>query len=162
MPTSCHERLVALFEGEDVSYRFREHLPAYTAQQEAGLEHLPGKKVAKVVIAYAGEVPLMLVLPADRRVDLDHLAQFLGASSVRVGAEQEFESLFPDCEVGAMTALGHLYGLQVYLDAELATQPDVTFLAGIHTESVTIPTVALERLSHAIRLPLARELPRAA
>lgn len=155
MPMSCRERLVTLFEAEGVPYRFHQHRAAYTAQHEAGTEHLPGKRVAKVVIALMGEKPLMLVIPADRHANLDYLAGFLAFPSVRLATELEFEPLFPDCEVGAMPALGKLYGLPVYLDVELANEPDVMFPAGTHTESVTIPTRALERLTHAILLPLA-------
>lgn len=161
MPMSCRERLLTLFDGERVPHRFHRHRAAYTAQHEAGAEHLPGKRVAKVVVAYMGAKPLMLVVPADRHADLDYLAGFLGFQSVRLATELEFESLFPDCEVGAMPALGNLYGLPVYLDVELANEPEVMFPAGTHTESVTIPTRALERLTHAILLPLATKPARA-
>ena len=40
-------------------------------------------------------------------------------------------------------------------DADLAREWDVTFYLGRHDESVTIPTWALERFSHAEVVPLA-------
>lgn len=152
---SCRERLIELFETERIPYRMHAHPPTYTAQEEAGTEHLPGRRVAKVVIAFAGHKPVMLVLGADRRVHVGALWQMVGWEHVRLASEDEMEGLFPDCEVGAMPALGNLYGLPVYLDTDLAKEQEITFLAGSHTESVTIPTAAFEQVARSFKLPLA-------
>lgn len=152
---SCRERLIELFETERIPYRMHAHPPTYTAQEEAGAEHLPGRRVAKVVIAFAGHRPAMLVLGADRRVHVGALWQMVGWEHVRLASEDEMEGLFPDCEVGAMPALGNLYGLPVYLDTDLAKEQEITFLAGSHTESVTIPTAAFEQVARSFKLPLA-------
>lgn len=152
---SCRERLIEFFETERIPYRMHAHPPTYTAQEEAGAEHLPGRRVAKVVIAFAGHRPAMLVLAADRRVHVGALWQMVGWEHVRLASEDEMEGLFPDCEVGAMPALGNLYGLPVYLDTDLAKEPEITFLAGSHTESVTIPIAAFERVARPFKLPLA-------
>lgn len=149
------QRLIDLFEAEGVSYRIHPHRPTYTAQEEAGAERLPGRRVAKVVIAIGDQRPLMLVLPADRHVAVGSLARVVGGQDVRLAREDEFGPLFPDCEVGAMPALGNLYDLPVYLDEGLAQEPEITFLAGTHSESVTIPTPAFERLARPIRVSLA-------
>ena len=56
-----------------------------------------------------------------------------------------------------MPPFGNWYGMQVYFDLELAHEPDVTFAAGRHDESVTVPTLAIERFSRAVVVRLAEE-----
>lgn len=143
-------RLIDFLETQGIPYRERHHIPTYTAQQEAGAQHLPGHRVAKVVIVMGDERPAMFVVPADRHVDLNAARQFLRRGEVRLAREGELARLFPDCEVGAMPPFGNWYGLQVYLDDSLAAEPDLTFAAGRYDESITMPTAALERFSHAV------------
>jgi Ala-tRNA(Pro) deacylase len=46
--------------------------------------------------------------------------------------EREFGSLFKDCEIGAVPALGEAYGLQVIWDDDLQYTADVYIEAGDH------------------------------
>jgi len=71
---------------------------------------------------------------------LDKLAAELG-KSVRPAAEQEFSSLFPDCELGAMPPFGSLYNLAVYVDESLAADDAIVFNAGTHRDAIRQPRV---------------------
>lgn len=144
-----NHRLIDFVEIQAISYRRRHHVPTYTAQQQAGAEHLPGRRVAKVVIVMGDGRPAMFVVPADRHVDLAAASRLLHRAEVRLAREDELARLFPDCEVGTMPPFGNWYGMQVYLDASLASEPDLTFAAGRYDESITMPTAAVERFSHA-------------
>lgn len=154
---ACRHRLIDFLETQAIPYRVRHHVPTYTAQQEAGAEHLPGHRVAKVVIVMANERPAMFVLPADRHVDFDAARHLLRREDIRLAREDELARLFPDCEVGAMPLFGNWYGMQVYLDADLAREHDLTFAAGRYDESITMPTDAIERFSRAVVTRLAEE-----
>ena len=70
-----------------VKYRVVTHSPAYTSQELAERQHVPGKQLAKVVMVKAESQVLMLVVPAVRRVDLDMLGDFLGKRSLRLATE---------------------------------------------------------------------------
>ncbi len=94
---ACLDRLERLFAQEGIEYRVTRHTPAYTAQEVANVEHISGYAVAKVVIAVADDRPVMLVLPAPHRVDLELVRAGLRAGSVRLAEEREFAGLFPDC-----------------------------------------------------------------
>ena len=152
---TCRNRLIDFLETQAIPYRRCSHLPTHTAQEEACAEHLPGSRVAKVVVLMANERPAMLVLAADRHVDFDRARSLLRRESIRLAREDELAQLFPDCELGAMPPFGNWYGIPVICDADLAREWDVTFYLGRHDESVTIPTWALERFSHAEVVPLA-------
>lgn len=134
----CRELVRRYLLENNVPFKLEEHYPVYTAQEVAEAEHVPGQRVAKVVMVKADSQMLMLVVPAVRRVDLDMLGDFLGKRNLRLATEEEFTSLFPDCEVGAMPPFGNLYGLPVYVDVSLTEDPTIVFQAGSHEETMEI------------------------
>ena len=115
------------------------HREVYTAQERAAVCHIPGRFLAKVVVVRDGEWHALAVLPATARLDLVKLRELTGRPGLSLATETEMADLFPDCDVGAMPPVGHLYGLHVYLDRALADQPDIVFEAGTHREEVRIP-----------------------
>jgi Ala-tRNA(Pro) deacylase len=124
------------------------HPEAYTAQEVAATEHVPGRQFAKVVIAEADGKDVMLVLPASARVDLVRLRAALGAKTVRLAREDAFAARFPDCEAGAMPPFGHLYSVPVYLDRTLSDQSRIVFNACSHRETVAMATADYLRLEN--------------
>lgn len=154
---TCREELIAMLEAEKVPYRLTGHPPAFTAQDEARVDHLPGERVAKVVISLVDETPVMAVVGADQYVDLHEVARAAGGRRARLAREEEFAHLFPDCDVGAMPPFGNLYGLPVLVDTALMRESHITFLAGTHDQSITIPTEAYGRLVRPVLATLAKQ-----
>jgi len=68
-------------------------------------------------------------------VHLGRLKQAIGATNVSL-AEEDFQTLFPDCEVGAMPPFGNLYGMEVYVSESLTLDDEIAFNAGSHTELI--------------------------
>jgi Ala-tRNA(Pro) deacylase len=124
-------------EANNVAYAVHSHPEAYTAQEIAALQHVRGRTLAKVVMARSGADFVMLVLPADRRVDFEKL-KALGFKEIRLAQEAEFANIFPGCDVGAMPPFGNLYGLPVYVDASLRQDDEIVFNAGTHTLTATV------------------------
>lgn len=121
-----------------VDFESQEHPLAYTAQATAQVEHIPGKTVAKVVMALADGQLVMTVLPAPYRLDTAKLAALLNAKDVRLAHEDEFAGRFPDCDVGAMPPIGRMYNLTTYVDESLADDESIVFPAGTHTDTVRV------------------------
>ncbi|MDR7523296.1 MAG: YbaK/EbsC family protein [Armatimonadota bacterium] len=141
------ERLEAYLREQGVRYEVTPHPEAYTAQEVAAAEHVPGRQFAKVVIADVDGQQVMLVLPAAARVDLVRLRVALGAKVARLAREEEFAARFPDCETGAMPPFGNLYGIPVYMDRSLQEQPRVVFNACSHRETIALATADYVRLA---------------
>lgn len=120
-----------------VPFREVHHPDAFTAQQLAHHEHISGRRVAKVVIAYADGRPLLLVLPATHRVVLNWLRELTGARELRLGDESDLAALFPDCEIGAEPPLPR--GFQVWMDESMRVPDDILFSAGTHRDAVLMP-----------------------
>lgn len=128
-------RLKTFLDENRIHYTLMTHSPAYTAQSAAATLHIPGKELAKTVVVRAGEETLLAVLPASYPVDLEKLGQVVG-KPVRLATEQEFISLFPDCELGAMPPFGSLYNLPVYAEESLAADEMIVFNAGTHRDAM--------------------------
>jgi Ala-tRNA(Pro) deacylase len=140
----------AYLRREQVSFSVHHHSPAYSAQELAHVEHVPGRMVAKVVIAFADEQMVMLCVPAPCRVSLLRLMDVLATDNVRIAREDEFAAAFPDCELGAMPPLGNLYGMPVWVDKQLALDDHILFQAGTHTDTIDMAFVDFAHLARPV------------
>jgi Ala-tRNA(Pro) deacylase len=120
----------------NVAYTVFQHAPAFTAQEEAAVTHVPGRNWAKPVVCFADGEPIQAVVPADREVDLDRLAAVARAQVVRLADESELAWLYPDCELGAMPPFGPLYRQPVFVDESLTLDDEIVFNAGTHFDAV--------------------------
>jgi len=140
------EKLKSFLDSNDVKYVSISHSPAITAQEIAATAHISGKEVAKTVMVLIDGQMAMAVLPANRDVDFDLLLQAAKAGDAQLASEDEFEGLFPACEVGAMPPFGNLYDMPVYVDQSLAEDEEIAFNAGSHKELIQLAYADFERL----------------
>lgn len=133
-----------------VTYTAFRHAPAFTAQEEAAVTHIPGRAWAKVVACFADGRPIQAVVPADRDVDLDRLLLLAAANELRLARPDELDWLYPDCERGAMPPFGPLYRQPIFVDAGLATDGDIVFNAGTHADAVGMNYDAFVGLVHPV------------
>jgi len=128
-------RLKSFLDERKVRYTLMTHSPTYTAQAAAATLHVPGRELAKTVVVRAGEQTLLAVLTASSHINWKKLAAVVGRD-VRLATEQEFITLFLDCELGAMPPLGQLYSLPVFVDQALAADEEIVFNAGTHRDAI--------------------------
>jgi Ala-tRNA(Pro) deacylase len=155
MPLS--ERLRSFLDSAHAQFTLTTHPKAYTAREVAVAEHLPPKEVAKTVVIFGDGIYHMIAVPASRLVDLHEVRTALGLAQVRLATEDELAKLFPDCELGAMPPLGPMYGIPVYLDGTLASQPTIAFNAGTHSEVIHMQIGEYRRLVSPRVVSMARE-----
>jgi Ala-tRNA(Pro) deacylase len=140
-------KLQEVLDGAGIDYEVLNHPMAFTAQEVAGEEHIPGKEFAKVVMVKADDRSIMTVLPAPDHVNLRRLSRLLD-TPVRLATEEEFSKLFPGCEPGAMPPFGNLFGIDVFMEKSLTLQSHVTFNAGNHMQSIRLRTQDFILLVH--------------
>ncbi len=139
---------------EGVEYEVNVHTEAYTAQEIAARQHVRGKMLAKVVILKSMETLSMVVISANCKVDFLKAKDVFNAPDIRLAAEDEFKSVFPGCEVGAMPPFGNLYDMKVYVDPELSKNEYMVFNAGSHVETVKMKYTDFERLVNPERIEI--------
>jgi Ala-tRNA(Pro) deacylase len=140
------KKLKEFLESQHVRFTCIPHQPTYTAQETAEAAHVPGYELAKTVMVQLDGQMAMVVAPATCKIVLQDLREITGAGRARFATEEEFKSLFPDCEVGAMPPFGNLYGLEVFVAPGLAADEEIAFNAGTHTEVIKMHYADFERL----------------
>lgn len=141
-------RLKTYLEENGVDYQVLYHPRVYTAQEVAAAQHVSGKELAKVVMIKVDNELAMMVLPASRMLDMDKLKRVFHGRRTKLALEEEFQGLFPDCEIGAMPPFGNLYDLRVYVDTALAERPHIVFQAGSHVETISMAYTDFANLVH--------------
>jgi Ala-tRNA(Pro) deacylase len=126
----------AFLRGKRVPYTTFRHPVAYSAQGEAAASHVRGRDWAKTIACFVDGEPVLAVLPAPFHVNLDALRRLAGAREARLAHEDEVATLYPGCEIGAMSPLGPLYHQRVFADAHLGRDSEIVFNGGTHADAV--------------------------
>jgi Ala-tRNA(Pro) deacylase len=139
-------KLKEFLDANRVPYQVRSHQTAFTAQEVAAAEHVPGREMAKVVMLRERGEYVMAVLPAPYQVDLDRLRKATGRKALHLATEAEFAGLFPTCAPGAMPPFGNLYAIPVWVDVTLTRDEEIVFNAGNHEQTVHMKYADFARL----------------
>lgn len=151
-----YQPLLDWLAGQDIEYEIHEHDPAFTARATAAAEGVDPRTFAKVVgVSTPDRRTALVVLDATDSVDLHKARKVLGTSDVRLLTEPEMSALAPGCEVGAIPAVGPLFGLTTYADYAVRDDPEISFNAGSHRFSVRVDRARWERASGVVYADLA-------
>jgi len=141
------ERVDRYLKDHQLPFEHTVHPRAVAAQRLAHVEHVPGDRLAKpVVVSLDGRLALAVV-SASQRVDVEALRLATGARTALLAPETAFEGRFAPCEVGAEPALG-VFGLPIYVDAELAREPWILMRGGTHEDALKIETASWIAAEH--------------
>jgi Ala-tRNA(Pro) deacylase len=144
--------------GHDVEYEIHEHEAAFTARATAAAEGVDPRTFAKVVgVATEDGRTILLVLDATDQLDLAKARRALGTSEVRLLTEAGLAALAPGCEVGAIPAVGPLFGVPTYADYAVREDPEISLNAGSHRFSVRVERAAWDRACGVVYADLAAD-----
>jgi Ala-tRNA(Pro) deacylase len=150
--------LLSWLADHDVEYEIHEHAQAFTARGVAKAEGVDPHTFAKVVAVRTPDArPAFLVIETTDQLDLRKAARALGAGTVRLLTEGELADLAPACELGAMPAIGALYGVPTLADHAVRDDRDISFNAGSHSCSVRVEREGWERAADVVYADLAAD-----
>ena len=144
------KKLKQLLDERSIKYISINHSPAYTARETAASTFVPRREFAKTIIVDLDGDKVMTVVSASRHVDLARLRSLAGADKARLATEDEFKSLFPDCELGAMPPFGSLYQMPIYVDEMVTEVDDLCFNAGSHEQIMRMNCLDYRKLEHPV------------
>jgi Ala-tRNA(Pro) deacylase len=128
--------LLRYLDSNKVEYRGVEHSPAYSAHDVAVSTLVAERELAKAILVSVDGRFWITALRADHRVNTHMIKRSFGSKQVHLAHEEDLESLFPDCQIGAIPLLGNLYGLPVMVDEALADDEEIVFNACTHTRVI--------------------------
>ena len=130
-----------------IDYDVMVHERTSTSSQTARASHVSADCVAKGVVLSREGGFLIAIVPASCMVRLDAIRAIL-QGPVSVSTEDEIEVLFPDCEAGAVPALGMPYGIEAIVDDSLDMAADIYLEGGDHRSLIHISGQQFRALLH--------------
>jgi Ala-tRNA(Pro) deacylase len=152
---TAKKRLEDYLKKAGVPFQTHSHQPAYTAQEMAEVDEVPGLTVAKVVMVEADGQLAMTVIPAPYRLDTKKVKTAIGADKVRLAHEDEFSPAFAGIEVGAMPPFGDFGNVATYVDKSLAEDEYIVFQAATHTDTIQMKYADYARIAQPIIVDIA-------
>lgn len=107
------------------------HPHTETSRATARSAAVPADHLAKGVLLHDARGSVLAVIPADHHLRL-HTCRGLLRRDLELAAEDDLTGLFPDCEPGAIPAIGPAYGVETWMDEALASLGEVYCEAGDH------------------------------
>jgi len=137
MSPSVFERLQERLQRQGVHFVVLRHEPVFTSEQAAAVRGTPLSSGAKALIVKAGDRFVLLVLPADRKLDSRKARETLGVKALRFATREEVTQL-TGLQPGSIPPFGGLFDLPTYCDPALADNASINFNAGDHAISVQL------------------------
>ena len=143
---SIAEAVINHLEKKSVEHLVVKHPHSSTSLGSARTAHIDANQIAKgVLVKKTDGSYLLTVLPASFDLDVKAVEEALG-EPISFATENELPHIFPDCEMGAVPAIGTAYGLETLVDTRLKTQPDIYFEAGDREKLIHINESQFEKL----------------
>lgn len=122
------------------------------AEQIAALLGIPAGQVYKTLVVLppaAGQKPMLVMVPADRQLDLKKLAAVTNAKKLKMATHREAEEL-TGLQVGGISALALLNkGFVVYVDVTAKALSHIYVSAGKRGINLKVPTTDLAKTVNA-------------
>jgi Ala-tRNA(Pro) deacylase len=135
--SSVFDRLEEKLKSAGVAFTVSRHAPVYTSEEAAAVRGVPLASGAKALVVKAGDNFVLLVLPADRKLDSKKARAGLGVKALRFAAREEVEQL-TGLQPGSIPPFGSLFALPTRCDPALGLNEQINFNAGDHSISVAM------------------------
>lgn len=130
------------------------------AEEIAIILDLPSEQVFKTLVVLppeAGKKPMLVMVPADRQLDLKKLAAATGAKKLKMATHREAEEL-TGLQVGGISAVALLNkGFAVLIDQSAQAQSHVCISAGKRGLQLRLAVADLIKLTNARSVDVAEE-----
>lgn len=151
--------LLTWLDSEGIEYHVDEHERAFTAMATARAEGVDPRTFEKVIWVRSDEGrDALMVVDSEDHLDLRKAREVLKSGRVKLVPEEEIEQLAPDCEPGAMPAVGSLFGIPTYADHAVREDAHISFNAGSHTVAVRVDRAAWEKALGVVYADLAADV----
>ncbi len=127
--------LKAYLDLNHIDYSLVTHAHSESSEDAARSAHIPLHQMAKAVVLEDEQGYIVGVLPSNNRIEVDWVNEELGRQ-LELAEEEELQSLFGDCDLGAVPALSDAFGIQVIWDEQLRHASDIYIEAGDHEHLV--------------------------
>ncbi|MFA6526655.1 MAG: YbaK/EbsC family protein [Candidatus Buchananbacteria bacterium] len=131
-----------------VDYEELAHKTVYTAYDAANTLKKSLKEIAKTILIEADKTHVLVVLPADKKIDMAKLKKVLGVKSVKIPDEKVMIKVLK-ITPGALSSFGKLHDLEIIVDKAMLGAKKAVLSTGSFTDSVFMKVKDLIRIEEA-------------
>ena len=122
-------------DDKGIDYEELAHKTVYTAYDAAQTLQKKLKEIAKTILVEADKTHVLVVLPADKKIDLEKLKKALGAKKISLPGEQVMIKTLK-IKPGTLSSFGKIHNLEVVVDKAILGAKRVVISTGSFTDSV--------------------------
>jgi Ala-tRNA(Pro) deacylase len=134
-----------------VPFQRLHHPTIYGASRIAESLHVPGREMAKTVLLRTEEGYVLTVLPANLRVELDKVREYLNEDWVEMACEAEMTRVFPGMDVGVMPPFGSMFHMRTLIEESLTEDEEIVFEGNSHEEAIRMAYKDYEAIEHPLK-----------
>ena len=141
-------RVLALLADHDIEHQLLRHAPVFTSEQAAEVRGTPLEDGAKALVCHADERLVLIVVPANLRLDTRAFKAAYGVKNLRMAGADDVDRL--GAIPGGVPPFGSAMGLPTYADEGLTRREVLSFNAGNRTVSVVMAAADYLRLEQPV------------
>ena len=122
-------------DSKGVDYEELAHKTVYTAYDAAQTLKKQLKEIAKTILVEADKTHALVILPADKKIDMEKLKKALGAKKISIPSEQVMIKVLK-IKPGTLSSFGRLHKMEVVVDKALLGAKKAVISTGSFTDSV--------------------------
>lgn len=146
---NVYEDIIHLLDKEKIVYSLYEHEAVRTSEEAAKIRNTDMHQGAKALIFYADKKPIMIVMPADLKVDMKKFKETYHIHDLRMATPEEVLSV-TSVSIGAVPPFGNLLSIPLYMEKRLEENEEIVFNAGSHTKSIQMKETDFEKVTQPI------------
>jgi len=124
-------------DSKGVDYEELAHKTVYTAYDAAQTLKKQLKEIAKTILVEADKTHALVVLPADKKIDMEKLKKALGAKKISIPNEKVMIKVLK-IKPGTLSSFGRLHDLEVVVDKAMLGVKKAVVSTNSFTDSVFI------------------------
>lgn len=131
------EKVKKYLDSKGVDYEELAHKTVYTAYDAAQTLKKQLKEIAKTILVEADKTHALVVLPADKKIDMEKLKKALGAKKISIPNEKVMIKVLK-IKPGTLSSFGRLHDLEVVVDKAMLGVKKAVVSTGSFTDSIFI------------------------
>ncbi len=132
---SIPQKVKKYLDKQEVDYQELAHKTVYTTFDAAQTLKKELKQIAKNLLVQADKTFALVVVPADKKIDLGKIKKALGAKQVSIPSEKVMIKVLK-IKPGAISSFGKLHKLELLVDKAMLNVKQAVFSTGSYTDSV--------------------------
>lgn len=132
---SVLDQVIKLLKLNHVHFEPLKHQAVYTSEEAAKTRGTTLKQGARALVMKTADNYILTVTSGEDEVDLKKLKSFLGTDTLELAKAKEVKAK-TNCEPGAVTPFGNIFGLPTYVDKKLLNNDEIAFNAGTNCDSI--------------------------